>query len=139
MNYIKDAIAYWKIVINHEFRSHLIAATKWTEIHYCWKNVKDQSIVLHVKIDFIEAALKAKMEQEAKQRGMYCIFRMYCMYCMYCMYFTYCMYCVILWVCHITHFDENHASSLRFLLLLFIFRHVQIFLAFCYILTWKNW
>ena len=38
-------------------------------------------IVLHVKIDFLEAALKATMEQEAQQRGVYCTICMYCLYC----------------------------------------------------------
>ncbi len=72
--------------------------------------------MLHVKIGFIEAALKAKMEKEAKQRGSYCMFscilRMFC-----CMHF---LYCVILLVSHITNYDEIYASSLHLHFFVFV-------------------
>ena len=42
----------------------------------------------------LEAALKAKMEQEATQRGLYC---------MYCMFW---MYGITLLVCHIGFYEE---------------------------------
>jgi hypothetical protein len=53
--------------------------------------------VLNMKIGFIEAVLKAKMEQEAMQRGMYCM---------------HCTYCMLPSVCHNVYNKDNVVASM---------------------------